>query len=252
MSLAKQIQENQLPEITKQNGRQMYQEAKVGAIIPQNVAEVVTLAKALHESGLFPNIKNAAQAVAMIIAGAEMGMPPMASLNGFHIVQGKIMTHYSTIGAGVRRAGYNYRVVTQTDILCELMFIDRDGSDMGLSKWDAEDAKRASTQNMGKFPRTMLFARAMSNGARQYTPEAFNGLIVYEHGERFEIEAEARESGELQESTSVQRLTQKLHERTEGVEEFYDPFPIEDDAPFVPNDVYTGPTVDDEQGELGV
>ena len=41
----------------------------------------------------------------------------------------------------------------------------------------ANDAKKAGTKNLEKFPRNMLFARAMSNGVKWFTPDIFSGPV---------------------------------------------------------------------------
>lgn len=43
----------------------------------------------------------------------------------------------------------------------------------------ASDAAKAGTQNMGKFPRNMLFARCISNGVKWFCPDIFLGAPVY-------------------------------------------------------------------------
>jgi hypothetical protein len=40
-----------------------------------------------------------------------------------------------------------------------------------------EDAKKAGTKNLDKFPKNMLFARAISNGVKWYTPDVFSGPV---------------------------------------------------------------------------
>ena len=55
-------------------------------------------------------------------------------------------------------------------------------------------AVKAGTKNMDKFPRNMLFARAMSNGQKWYCPDAFNGATVYTPEE---LGAETDENGDI-------------------------------------------------------
>ena len=59
----------------------------------------MALGKAFAESGMFPDIKSAAQAIVKIQAGAELGIGPFQSMSGIHIISGK-----PTIGAGVMAA----------------------------------------------------------------------------------------------------------------------------------------------------
>ena len=142
-----------------------------------NATEVMALGKAFAESGMFPDIKSAAQAIVKIQAGAELGIGPFQSMSGIHIISGK-----PTIGAGVmasmvKASGkYNYKVTEQTEKVCSIDFYE--GKDLiGTSTFTIEDAKKAGTKNLDKFPRNMLFARGMSNGVKWYTPDVFAGPV---------------------------------------------------------------------------
>jgi hypothetical protein len=141
------------------------------------ISDVMHIAKAFSESGMFPDIKSVAQAAVKIQCGKELGIPPFAAMSGIHIIQGK-----PTIGAGVMAAmvkasgKYNYRVTEQTDKVCSIDYYE--GAEMiGTSTFTIEDAKKAGTKNTDKFPRNMLFARAMSNGVKWYTPDVFAGPV---------------------------------------------------------------------------
>ena len=78
--------------------------------------EAMSIGKAFAESGMFPDIKSAAQAIVKIQAGQEIGIPPFAAMSGIHIIQGK-----PTIGAGVMAScvkgsgKYDYRVIEATE-----------------------------------------------------------------------------------------------------------------------------------------
>lgn len=236
-----------LPAMTKDDVRA----SRVGAILPATIDEAITIAKTLFVSGLFVDLAKPEQAVAKIMAGAEMGIPPIAALNAFHIVKGRIMTHYTAILGGVRRAGYDYRTVEHTDDVCHLVFL-KDGEEIGHSIFTREDAVRcgtgAPTANdkgmLAKYPKTMLLARAASQGARWYVPEAFNGLIVYEHSERAEIEQEAAQEEQRQPHSSA-ILEAKV--ARQDIDESYNPFadvdPLEKE---VASPTYDGSPVKDE------
>jgi hypothetical protein len=146
-------------------------------IVKQTATEIMSIGKAFAESGMFPDIKSAAQAIVKIQAGAELGIAPFAAMSGIHIISGK-----PTIGAGVMAAmvkasgKYNYKVTQQTDKVCSIDYYE--GAEMiGTSTFTIEDAKKAGTKNTDKFPRNMLFARAMSNGVKWYTPDVFAGPV---------------------------------------------------------------------------
>ena len=170
--------------------RESVKTARIGAIVPQSVDEAMSISKVLFASKLFPDVNSVEQAFVKILAGSELGLPAFASLNAFHIVKGKVMMHYTTIAGRVRACGYDYRLTVDTDACQELVFFGRNGQEVGTSRFTAEDGKRRGTQNMDKMPRTMMFARAMSEGARRFVPEAFNGNIVYSFEEQDDIEGD--------------------------------------------------------------
>jgi hypothetical protein len=139
--------------------------------------DIMSIGKAFAESGMFTDVKTAAQAVVKITAGAEMGIPPFASMSGIHIIQGKPTVGAGLLAARVKGSGkYDYRVKQQDDKVCIIDFY-QGGELIGTSTFTAEDAKKAGTKNLDKFPRNMLFARAMSNGAKWYCPDLFAGPV---------------------------------------------------------------------------
>lgn len=232
--------------------KQDFQLAQTG-IIPQSVTEAITIAKTLYASKMFGDLANAEQAVAKIMAGAEYGVPPVQSLNAFHIVKGKIMCHYSLIAFAVRRSGFKFRVNESTFDQASITFIDRDGEEIGTEVFTIAMAKKKGTQNLEKNADVMLYARAMSQGARKYVPEAFNGSAMYVMEERAEIERGTSE-------TIVEKLSdiEVPDDFDIDVIESQCPDPEEPrpvvgmdlvDGEFVAHE-YTGPTVSEDQGAL--
>lgn len=143
--------------------------------IPIN--EIMTIGKAFVESGMFPDIKSAAQAVVKIQAGQEIGISPFAAMSGIHIIQGKPTIGAGLIASKIKSSGkYDYKVIEMSEIKCSLDFYQ--GKEMiGNSTFTIEDAKKAGTKNLDKFPKNMLFARAISNGVKWFTPDVFNGPV---------------------------------------------------------------------------
>lgn len=146
-------------------------------LAPINTTDIMNISKAFYESGMFTDIKSAAQAMVKISAGAEMGIAPFASMSGIHIIQGK-----PTIGAGLMASSlkatgkYDYKVIESSEKKCSIDFYK--GKELlGNSTFTIEDAKKAGTKNIDKFPKNMLFARAISNGVKFYTPDVFSGPV---------------------------------------------------------------------------
>jgi hypothetical protein len=176
--------------------------------IVKSAADALTIGETFFKSGMFSDIKSAQQAVVKIMAGAEMGISPFAAMSGIHIIQGK-----PTIGAGLMAARvkgfgkYDYRVLEHTDKVCSIEFGTKvPGSDiksLGISTFTIEDARKAGTKNLDKFPKNMLFARAMSNGVKWYTPDIYeNPVYVPEEMEQVTEDTTAH----VVETPSVKRV----------------------------------------------
>lgn len=142
-----------------------------------NTADIMSIGKAFAESGMFTDIKSAAQAIVKIQAGQEIGIPPFAAMSGIHIIQGKPTIGAGLIASSIKGSGkYDFRVVDHSEKICSIEFFQGKES-LGISTFTIEDAKKAGTKNIDKFPKNMLFARAISNGVKFYTPDVFSGPV---------------------------------------------------------------------------
>lgn len=141
------------------------------------IEEITSIAKAFAESGMFPDTKQAAQAIVKIQAGQEIGIAPFAAMTGIHIIQGKPTIGAGIIASKVKSSGkYDYKVIAMTDVLCSLDFFQ--GKDkIGNSSFTIDEAKKAGTKNLDRFPKNMLFARAISNGVKWFCPDVFSGPV---------------------------------------------------------------------------
>lgn len=196
------------------------------AIKPANtLAELQNLGTIFVASGFFSDTQKAAQAIVKVMAGAELGFPPIASMTGVYIVKGKVSLAANLMASAIKRSGkYNYRVLKLTDQECEIQFFEN-GESIGISSltmaqakaanlhqdWDRNSNNWKDKSTWKNFPRNMLFARAMSNGAKWYTPDIFGGPVYTpeelgaptdEEGNVIDIQAEETISGVV-ESVSV-------------------------------------------------
>lgn len=159
--------------------------------------EIMTLGDVFKQSGYFRDVRDQAQAVVKILYGRELGFSPVVSMMGVHIIEGKPALSANLMGAMVKRSGkYNYHVNVLTDKACELEFTEG-GKKAGLSSFTMEDAQRAGVVRPGgswaKYPRNMLFARALSNGVKLFCPE-LSACPVYVPEE---LGADVNEEGEV-------------------------------------------------------
>jgi len=160
---------------------------------PMSLDDLQRTAKLLALSGYFDAKGDSAPAIAQlatkILAGQEMGYGPFASVQGIHVIQGRPTLSANLMAAAVKgHPKYDYRVRKMDDSAVTIEFFEGNQS-LGVSTFTIEDARKAQTKNLDKFPRNMLFARAMSNGVRWYCPDVFNGNVVYTP-EDFEIDGE--------------------------------------------------------------
>jgi hypothetical protein len=169
------------------------------------IGRMYRIAKALALSGMFKDARQAEQAFALIVIGRDLGLSPAQSMTGIHIVEGKPMLHYAMLGSFVRaHADYDFRVVEHTNDACAIEFL-RGEEVIGTSRFTMQDAKTAGLgkpsrngqpSNWVKFPRNMLYARAMSNGVRFYCPDALGGIPVYVEDEIIDSTAQDLTVGE--------------------------------------------------------
>jgi hypothetical protein len=150
---------------------------QVSTVTTINTTDIMNISKAFYESGMFTDIKSVAQAMVKISAGQEIGIPPFASMTGIHIIQGKPTIGAGLIASRLKGSGkYDYRVVEASEKVCSIDFY-QGNTKIGNSTFTIEDARKALTKNIDKFPKNMLFARAISNGVKWYCPDIFSGPV---------------------------------------------------------------------------
>jgi len=158
-------------DITKSNG------------IIKSIDDLERVARAMAASGFFADTRQAAQAVVKIMAGYELGFGPFASMTGVYILPGgRVAIGANLMAAAIKRSGkYDYRIRRLDDQACEIEIL-QEGQVIGVSQFDVDNARAAGLldkDNWRKYPRNMLFARAISNAVRWYAPDVFGGASVY-------------------------------------------------------------------------
>ena len=145
-----------------------------------HAADLQQLGALVASSAYFSDAREAAQAAVKIMAGAELGIGPIASMRGIDIIKGEVSLSAGMVAAMVRRSGvYDYRVERWDNEACEIVFTRNRRPLTPSSVFTLADAEQAGLRgdNYRKFPRNMLFARAMTNGARVHCPEVFVGAV---------------------------------------------------------------------------
>lgn len=163
--------------------------------------DVMTLGEVLVRSGLFkvklgngqdapPEVAHA-QAVVKVLAGRELGLQPLAAMSGIHIVEGKPTLGANLYSSFIRKHPvYDYRVIESSREACEIEFLRGKGKGaeiLGRYSMTIEEAKASGLTHSSKGPKhnwknhpdAMLFARCISQGARFFCPDVFEGHTVY-------------------------------------------------------------------------
>lgn len=164
---------------------------------PLSRRDPVALAKHFFDSAFFSDVKSMSQAVVKIVAGEELGLGPMTSMQGIHIIKGKPSMSANLLGVKAKQSGrYNFRPVEVTDKLAKIEWFEN-GDSVGFTEFTIEQAKKAKliAKDSGweKYPEDMLFARALTRGIRRFCPEVTAGVPAYTPEE---LGAQVDEQGE--------------------------------------------------------
>lgn len=155
---------------------------KSNTSVIQSMDDVERAASAMSASGFFPDSKEASKAIVKVLAGRELGFGAFASMTGVAVIEGKPVIGANLLAAAVKQTGkYNYRVTKHDENECVIDFFENKEK-VGTSTFTMKDAAAAGLNlkdNWKKYPRNMLFARAIANGQKWYAPDVFNGVTVY-------------------------------------------------------------------------
>lgn len=124
-----------------------------------------------------------AKATMCIMTGFELGLRPAEALRSIIVVKGRTTFSAGFMAARIKASGkYTYAVQKHDDTICSVSFyekIDNKMVQIGISTFTIDDARKAGLVKPGgayeKNPSDMMFARAISRGARRFCPDLFMG-----------------------------------------------------------------------------
>jgi len=127
--------------------------------------------------------KMGAEGIFAIVQKAKaIGVDPLDALNGgFYFVQGKVELTSTMMNDLIRRKGHSITKDKKSDDkICILHGKRADTGDTWCESFSIEDAKQAGIYRNQwlKYPKDMLFARALSRLARQLFPDVIKGCYV--------------------------------------------------------------------------
>ncbi len=166
---------------------------RVGAIVPQNIAEVFDLAEAICNARMNPKgLDNAQQVTVAIMMGLEVGMTPMAALASIAVINGRPCLFGDGLLGVVRASGlmedfnetFDEKTMTATcwakrkgqKTPIEKSFSKDDAIAAGLWLLGTDPTEKQMKKPWFKYPERMLAHRARGWCLRDGFADALRGL----------------------------------------------------------------------------
>ena len=154
-------------------------------MIRTDMGELERVAGMLARSS-FCNVKNPADALWIVATGHSLGIDPVTSLRGIHVINGKPVLSADLMAAvAMRHPACEYlRVVEMTAERCVVHVKRRGWPEHSVVTFSIEDAKAADllrNPTWKKYPADMCKARAIGRAARLAFPDGV--LATYVDGE---------------------------------------------------------------------
>lgn len=156
-------------------------------VVPKSIDEFNDLAERFSKSTLLPKSMQgkAADVLVTIMAGAEMGLSPMASLRAIHVIEGKPVLSADGMVALVLGSGKSkyFTRVEESDKSVTYETCRIGSETPRRCTWTIEQAKAAAVDkkdNWRMYTRAMLAARAKSELARDVYPDVLMGCYAPE------------------------------------------------------------------------
>lgn len=191
------------------------------SIVKEELKNLQNLCQALMET---PHYRKMGEPgiFAIVQKAKSLNLNPIDALNGgLYFVNGKVELSSNMMIQLIRQAGHSVTKDKRSDdTICILHGKRKDNGDTWTENFSIADAKRAGIykNTWEKYPRNMLFARALSNLARQLFPDAIKGCYV-----EGEITSDFASSNQVEEPQ--QDLTELTQEQIETLEEKLNLYP---------------------------
>lgn len=158
------------------------------SFLPRSLEEARSLSSVLAACLLLPKALQgkADDVLATIMAGAELGFPPMAAMRSIHVIEGKPVISADgmvavVLGRGVAKYFDRVAEVEGESVTYETC---RVGSERPRRcTWTIAKAKRAALTNKDNwrlYPTAMLAARAKAELARDVYPDVLAGCYIHD------------------------------------------------------------------------
>jgi hypothetical protein len=156
----------------------------ITVITPKSLSEAKELAQTLAAARSIPEVlqKSPADVLAIVLAGAELGLAPMQSIRGIRLIKGQPALSADAMGALVkaRRDVCQYLLLVESTPQRAVYRTQRVGDPQPTElTYTLEDAQRAGLtggDNWRRYPAAMLRARCLSAICRAVYPDLLLGV----------------------------------------------------------------------------
>ena len=166
------------------------------ALIPQSFGEVNSLAETLSKSALLPKalVGKVPEVMMTIMAGAELGLPPIAALRSIHVIEGKtVLSADVMVAVAISKGAAVYvKRISADENHATYETLRRGETTPQRMTWTWEMAKAAglnTKDNWRLFRRQMLASRTKSELMRDVYPDVLAGCYTHE-----ELDVDVRQS----------------------------------------------------------
>lgn len=144
------------------------------------------LAEIAMKSGNYPNMGMNTM-LNIMLSARDLGIAPYKALNGgFYVVNGKISMSTALMTDRIRKAGHSVKITEWSSKKCVMIGIRKDNQDSVKIEFTMEDAQMAGLTNSAvwkKYPKVMLYNRAMAMMARVLFPDVVGNCYSEDEGE---------------------------------------------------------------------
>ena len=168
--------------------------------MPENLSQAARLATNLSLSSMLPKALRGKphDVLAILITGHELGLGPMQSLRGMHVIEGKaVMSAELMSGLVKRHPDCEYlQLVESTDEIATYE-TQRNGypnpTQLSFTIGQAKTAGLLGKDNWKHYPAAMLRARAVTALCKAEYGDLTNGLYTFDEADEIQVTVEGQE-----------------------------------------------------------
>jgi hypothetical protein len=141
----------------------------------------------------------------IMMTAKDLGISPLKALNGgFYLVNGKISMSTALMADRIRKEGHSIKIPEWTSEKCVIIGQRKDNGDSVKFEFTMQDAQTAGltgSPTWKKFPKQMLYNRAMSTLARTLFPDVVGNC--YSEDEKHDIMGVSPEKRPLEDPDAI-------------------------------------------------